>query len=261
MVAFYIYSNLWNLEKCVQRAAFSSYFLVDKELAMPENSERGNKIFKSLAKLFEPQRKFVYDGKLAHQSQIPTYIGFSLSDTLNELPVLLTAAQIILWWLSVQLGHQQNFETFLAQHHLHAQSSQISSLDPKFNANCNFSCVVLLFTYWALTAEPLVGRILPFLELCAAAGASRDAAAPLPAARKCWDGAQEIPSPCSGGRHPNNDTLKYSFYAVVLFLWTDLSREVGGLWEAITAEGWGFRNLQFHPFLWDLRAQAAAKHL
>lgn len=96
MVTFYIYSNLWNLEKCVQREAFSSYFLVDKELAMPENNERGEKIFKSLTKLFEPQRKFVYDGKLPHQSQIPIYIGFSLSDTLNELPVLLTAAQIIL---------------------------------------------------------------------------------------------------------------------------------------------------------------------
>lgn len=103
----------------------------------------GEKIFKSLTKLFEPQRKFVYDGKLPHQSQIPIYIGFSLSDTLNELPVLLTAAQIILWCL--QLSHQQNFETFLVQHHLHAQSSQISSLDPKFYANCNFCCGVLLF--------------------------------------------------------------------------------------------------------------------
>lgn len=59
---------LWNLEKCVQRAAFSSHFLV--ELAMPENNE-GKKIFKSLTKLFEPQRNFVYDGKLAHQSQNP----------------------------------------------------------------------------------------------------------------------------------------------------------------------------------------------
>lgn len=69
MVTFYIYSNLWNLEKCVQRAAFSSYFLVDKELAMPENNEK--KIFKSLTKLFEPQRNFVYDGKLAHHLQNP----------------------------------------------------------------------------------------------------------------------------------------------------------------------------------------------
>lgn len=95
MVTFYIYSNLWDLEKCVQRAAFSSYFLVDKELAMPENNEE-KKIFKSLTKLFEPQRNFVYDGKLAHHSQNPYYIGFSLSDTHNELLVLLTASQIIL---------------------------------------------------------------------------------------------------------------------------------------------------------------------
>lgn len=145
------------------------------------------KIFKSLTKLFEPQRKFVYDGKLAHQSQIPIYIGFSLSDTLNELPLLLTATQIILSWLSVRLSHGQNFETLVVQHHSCAQSSQSSSLDPKFNANCNFSCVVLLFTCWALKAKPLVGRILPLqqMELCAAAGASQDAAAPLPAARKC----------------------------------------------------------------------------
>lgn len=64
MVAFYICSNLWNLEKCVQRAAFSSYFLVDKELAMPENNEGKKKIFKSSIKLFEPQRKFMMESLL-----------------------------------------------------------------------------------------------------------------------------------------------------------------------------------------------------
>lgn len=47
-----------------------------------------------LTELFEPQRKFVYDGKLAHHSQIPIYTDFPLSDALNELPVLLTATQI-----------------------------------------------------------------------------------------------------------------------------------------------------------------------
>lgn len=148
------------------------------------------KIFKSLTKLFEPQRKFVYDGKLAHQSQVPIYIGFSLSDTLNKLPVLLTAAQIILWWLSVQLSHWQNSETSVVQHHLCTQSSQSSSLDPTFNANCNFSCVVLLFPYWTLKAEPLVGRILPLqqMQLCAPAGASRDLLLPSqqPGNIVCW---------------------------------------------------------------------------
>lgn len=68
MVTFYICSNLWNLEKCVQRAAFSSYFLVDKELAMPENNEK-KKIFKSLTKLFEPQREFMMESLLtSHKS-------------------------------------------------------------------------------------------------------------------------------------------------------------------------------------------------
>lgn len=162
------------LGKSVQRAAFSSYFLVDKELAMPENNEK-KKIFKSLTKLFEPQRKFVYDGKLAHHSQIPIYIGFSLSDTLNELPGLLTAAQIILFMAQCSTLKPLYYNTIYV-----LPSSQSSSLDPKLKANCNFSCVVLLFTDWALKAEPLVGRILPLqqMELWAPAGASQDAAAP-----------------------------------------------------------------------------------
>lgn len=97
MVTFYIYSNLWNLEKCVQRAAFSSYFFFCRQRVGNAWKQWGKKIFKSLTKLFEPQRNFVYDGKLAHQSQNPYYIVFSLSDIHNELLVLLTATQIILW--------------------------------------------------------------------------------------------------------------------------------------------------------------------
>lgn len=55
----------------------------------------------------------------------------------------------------------------------------------------------------ALTAEALVGRILPVqpVELCAAAAASQDLLLP-PAAGNavcwCWDGTQEVTSPCSG---------------------------------------------------------------
>lgn len=157
--------------------------------------------------------------------KIPIYIGFSLSDTHNELLVLLTATQIILWWLSVQLSPWQNFETFVVQLHLCAQSSQSSSLDPKFNASYNFSRVVLLFTRWSIKSRTSCGENPP----CAASGALccscsiLGCAAPLPAAGNavcwCWMELRRSHLPAlvrnwefgSGRSHPSNDTLKPSF--------------------------------------------------
>lgn len=126
--------------------------------------------------------------------KIPIYIGFSLSDTHNELLVLLTATQIILWWLSVQLSPWHNFETFVVQLHLRAQSSQSSSLDPKFNASYNFSRVVLLFTDWGIKSRTSCGENPP----CAASGALccscsiLGCAAPLPVLMLGWNSGGHI---------------------------------------------------------------------
>lgn len=127
----------------------------------------------------------------------------------------------------------------------------------------------------ALKAEALVGRILPVqqVELCAAAAASRDVLLPPSSSRKCC----VLMLGCNSGGH------------ISLLCWGIGNLDQGGVTQVMTLSSTAFNLLlvfinriksqsqvsvrsgcssrvrvwkpPVHPFLWELRAQLAAKHL